>query len=74
MKAVCPAAFSNDASPKEQPSVVSATLKLALTAYSTAIEATLKATLAAAIGITGITAGWCRLKPVLKAPGYNAGN
>jgi len=43
MKAVCPAAFSNDASPKEQPSVVSATLKLALTAYSTAIEATLKA-------------------------------
>jgi len=52
------------------PAVVTATFKLALTAYTTAIEATLKATLAAAIGITGITAGWCRLKPVLKAPGY----
>ena len=44
MKAVCPVAFSNDESPeKEEPSVVTATLKLALTAYSTAIEATLKA-------------------------------
>jgi len=65
MKAVCPAAFSTDASgnqeeeEEEEPAVVTATFKLALTAYSTAIEATLKATLAAALttaGAEGITA------------------